>query len=107
MTVDPPALSIPEIVGIFTIISGLLGALVWLIKNVRDIRHEALPNSGSSMNDQVTQIRRELDKHTEDERAAQHRIEQQLLGIREDVQAVHGRISEHMQWHMDHSRPTN
>ena len=100
---EASGLSIGEIGTLVTITAAILTGIVWLIKNVRDIRHEALPNSGGSMNDKVVQIQRELDKHTEQEREAQARIEQQLIGIRDDVQAVHKRVSDHQQWHMDHT----
>ena len=53
MSVDPPSLSIAEIVGIATLMSMVLGGLVWLIRAVGQVRHETQPNSGQSMKDQL------------------------------------------------------
>lgn len=47
-------------VGVIAIVSGLAGAIRWMVKHYL---HELKPNSGSSFRDQVNKMESRLDKH--------------------------------------------
>ena len=96
-------LSITEISAIVAIVAGILGGLVWLIKAVAAIKHETQPNSGESMKDYLGQIKGSLESHRQEQRLEMQRVEQQIAGVRADIQEVHGRVTKHMEWHLDHT----
>jgi len=51
------ALTIEIIIGVTTIVAGLVATVKWLTKHYFDeIRSEIRPNSGSSLKDQVTRL---------------------------------------------------
>jgi hypothetical protein len=51
------ALTIEIIIGVTTIVAGLVAAVKWLTKHYFDeIRSEMRPNSGTSLKDQVTRL---------------------------------------------------
>lgn len=96
-------LSISEIGVLVTITVAVLAGLVWLIKAVAAIKHETQPNSGESMKDYIGQIKGSLEAHRQEQRLEMQRLEQQVAGVRADIQEVHGRVTKHMEWHLDHT----
>lgn len=98
-----PTLSVSEISALIAIAAAVLGGLVWLIKAVAAIKHETQPNSGESMKDYIGQIKHSLGDHRNEQRLEMQRLEQQVAGLRADIQEVHGRVTKHMEWHLDHS----
>lgn len=96
-------LSITEISALVAIAVAIMGGLVWLIKAVAAIKHETQPNSGESMKDYIGQIKHSLLDHRNEQRVEMQRLEQQVAGLRSDIQEVHGRVTKHMEWHLDHS----
>ena len=96
-------LSITEISALVAIAVAIMGGLVWLIKAVAAIKHETQPNSGESMKDYIGQIKGSLEAHRQEQRLEMQRVEQQIAGVRADIQEVHGRVTKHMEWHLDHT----
>ena len=59
-----------------TVITALLGGLLWIIKaQVSSMRKDLQPNGGSSTKDQLNRIER-------------------------DVREVRGKVDDHIQWHL-------
>lgn len=100
---DPPSMSLAEISVLVSIIAVILGALVWLIRAVGGVRHETRPNSGASMRDAVNRIEADLKEMRSESRDAIARVETQVAAVRDDVQVVHGRVTAHTEWHLDHA----
>lgn len=88
-----------EILAVLTILSILLGGLIWLIRNTQTLK----PNHGSSMRDAVDRIESTQLEHRKEQREDMLRLEGQIAAMRIDVSDVHDRISKHVQWHLDHA----
>lgn len=102
-SIDPPPLSLSEIGVLVSILVAMLAGLVWLIRAVGKVRHETSPNSGKSMKDQIGFIRQDLAQQRVEQREEMHRIEAQISTLHAEVQKVHGRVTQHMEWHLDHA----
>lgn len=63
-------------VGLFAILSALLGGLAWLIRAQQAMQREFKPNGGSSTRDALNRIER-------------------------DVRDIRGKIDNHIEWHLN------
>ena len=71
-----PAEIIAIVVGVFAILSAILGGLMWVIRAQISMNREFKPNGGSSTRDTLNEIRT-------------------------DVREIRGKLDDHIDWHMD------
>lgn len=71
-----PAEIVALAVGIVTLLSALLGGMVWLIKAQTAMQKEFKPNGGSTTRDALNRIEK-------------------------DVREIRGKVDDHIDWHMD------
>lgn len=71
-----PAEIIAIVVGVFAILSAILGGLLWVIRAQISMNREFKPNGGSSTRDTLNEIRT-------------------------DVREIRGKLDDHIDWHMD------
>ena len=71
-----PAEIIAIVVGVFAILSAILGGLLWVIRAQISMNKEFKPNGGSSTRDTLNEIRT-------------------------DVREIRGKLDDHIDWHMD------
>lgn len=63
-------------VGSVTLVSAVIGGLIWLIRAQVAMQREFKPNGGSSTRDSLNRIER-------------------------DVREIRGKVDDHIEWHMD------
>ena len=71
-----PAEIIGIVVGVFAILSAILGGLLWVIRAQVSMNREFRPNGGSSTRDSLNRIET-------------------------DVREIRGKLDDHIDWHMD------
>ena len=71
-----PAEIIAIVVGVFAVLSAILGGLLWVIRAQIFMNKEFKPNGGSSTRDTLNEIRT-------------------------DVREIRGKLDDHIDWHMD------
>ena len=71
-----PAEIIAIVVGVFAVLSAILGGLLWVIRAQISMNREFKPNGGSSTRDTLNEIRT-------------------------DVREIRGKLDDHIDWHMD------
>lgn len=71
-----PTEAIAIAVGSVTIVSAIIGGLIWLIRAQVAMQKEFKPNGGSSTRDSLNRIER-------------------------DVREIRGKVDDHIEWHMD------
>ena len=71
-----PAEIIGIVVGVFAILSAILGGLLWVIRAQVSMNREFKPNGGSSTRDSLNRIET-------------------------DVREIRGKLDDHIDWHMD------
>ena len=101
MTVDPPALSIAEIVGIITICVTLLGGLVWLIRAVNSMSKQVVSNGGSSLRDAVDRIEDSQKDVRRDIREIRSTLGEHNERLYNGLGKIHGRLDEHIHDHLE------
>ena len=76
------ALVIEIIIGVFTILAGFSAAVKWLVKHYLS---ELKPNSGSSMRDEIKDIRRRQDEADEVRKEMNGKLDKMYLVLLEHV----------------------